>query len=97
MTTDRPSVRLTTRVLTIGSLSAAAILGLSLALDVAGQSGIATSLGNLGVVVLLGTPVAGLMATWWELRVLRPLHARLAVAVLLVLGLATLIALLARP
>lgn len=53
--------------------------------------------GNIGVVVLLATPVGGLVATWLELKRLRPLHARLAVAVLGVLTLATLIALLARP
>jgi hypothetical protein len=96
MTVERPPVHLTSRVLTIGSLTAATILGLSLALDVAGQSGIANSVGNVGIVVLLGTPVAGLVATWSELRKVRPLSAWLAVAVLVVLGLATIIALAAR-
>jgi hypothetical protein len=53
--------------------------------------------GNIGVVVLLGTPVVGLVATWLELRGLRPAHAWIAVVVLLVLTLATSIALLTRP
>jgi hypothetical protein len=83
--------------LTWGSLIAAAILGLGLVLGVAGQSEIAIVAGEVGVVVLLGTPAAALVATWWELRELRPTHAWLAIAVLLVLGLATLVALLARP
>lgn len=97
MNSDRPSVLFTTRVLTLGSLGAAALLGVGLALDVAGQSAIASLVGNMGVVVLLGTPVAGLLSTWWELRRPRPAHARLAIAVVVVLGLATLIALAARP
>jgi hypothetical protein len=93
----RPPARLTSRVLTLGSLAAAAILGLGLVLDVAGQSAIGRLAGNIGVVVLLVTPAAGLIATWSELRRLRPTHAWLAVGVLGVLSLATLIALLARP
>jgi small-conductance mechanosensitive channel len=84
-------------VLTLGSLAAATILGLSLVLDVSGQTAAAGLAGNLGVLVLLFTPVAGLLATWSELRIARPAHGWMAVAVLVVLGLATLIALLARP
>ena len=93
---QRPPVGLTTRALTLGSLCAAAILGVSLALDVAGQAAEASLVGNLGVVVLLATPVAGLVATWFELRRLRPLHGWLAVAVLIVLVVATIVALAAR-
>lgn len=96
MIAPRAPVRLTTRALTVGSLGAAALLGLSLALGVAGQSDIAQLVGNIGVVVLLLTPVAGLITTWWELRIPRPAHAWIAVAVLAVLFLATIIALLAR-
>ena len=92
MTDERPPVRLTTLTLTYGSLSAAALLGLGLVLDVAGQSAIAGLVGNIGVVVLLLTPVAGLIATWSELRHLRPTHAWLAVAVLAVLAISTLVA-----
>jgi hypothetical protein len=83
--------------LTYGSIGAATLLGVGLLLDVAGQESVAEMVGNIGVVVLLATPVTGLVSTWSELRASRPVHARLAVAVLLVLGLATLIALLARP
>jgi hypothetical protein len=97
MTTERPPVRLTTLALTLGSLGAAALLGLGLVLDVTGAADAGKLVGNIGVVVLLFTPAAGLIATWLELRALRPTHAWLAAAVLLVLGLATLLALLARP
>lgn len=96
MNAERPPVRLTSRVLTLGSLAAAAILGVGLVAKLAGVTGF-ESLGNVGVVVLLLTPVAGLIATWSELRRLRPTHAWLAIAVLGVLTLATVIALLARP
>lgn len=96
MIAGRPPVRLTTRVLTFGSLGAAAIMGLSLALGAAGQSAVASLVGNLGVVVLLATPVAGLVATWFELRRVRPMHGWLAVAVLFVLVLATIVALATR-
>ncbi len=96
MSAVRPPVRLTSRVLTLGSLGAAAVLGVSLALDVLGQAEPARLAGVVGVLVLLGTPVAGLVATWWELRPMRPTHAWLAVAVLGVLLLATVIALAAR-
>jgi hypothetical protein len=68
-----------------------------LVLALAGALEIGSLIGNIGVIVLLGTPVAGLIATWSELRVPRPTHAWLAVAVLGVLMLATVIALLARP
>jgi hypothetical protein len=96
MNAARPPVRLTTRVLTYSSLTAAAILALGLLLDIAGQAAVAALVGNVGIVVLLLTPAAGLVATWSELRALRPTHALLAVAVLGVLVLATLIALLPR-
>jgi hypothetical protein len=93
---QRPPVRLTTRILTFGSLAAASLLGLGLVLYFTGAVATGALIGNLGVVALLLTPVAGLLATWWELKRLRPVHARLAIAVLLVLVLATLVALLAR-
>jgi hypothetical protein len=96
VTSERPPVRLTTRALTFGSLAAAALLAVGLAFDVAGQSAMASLIGNIGVVVVLATPVAGLVATWWELRHSRPTHAWLAVAVLAVLLLATVVALAAR-
>jgi Kef-type K+ transport system membrane component KefB len=92
----RPPVRLTARALTIGSLAAAAILGLGLVLDMAGQSAIGKLVGNIGVIVLLATPAAGLIATWSELRRIRPTHAWLAVAVLVVLVLATIVSTAAR-
>jgi hypothetical protein len=92
----RPPVRLTSRVLTSGSVAAAAILAVSLALDIVGQAEPARLAGVAGVLVLLVTPAVGLVATWWELRAFRPTHARLAVAVLGVLTLATIVALAAR-
>jgi hypothetical protein len=69
-------------------------LGLVLAL--AGSREIGSLVGNIGVIVLLGTPVAGLIATWSELRLLRPAHGWLAVVVLGVLVLAIAVALTAR-
>jgi hypothetical protein len=96
MNAVRPPVRLTSRILSAGSIVAATILGVSLALDIAGQTEPARLAGVIGVLVLLVTPAAGLIATWWELRPLRPTHAWLAVAVLGVLLLATAIALLPR-
>ena len=96
MIAQRPPVRLTTRVLTGGSLTAAALLGLGLVLQFAGATEIAALVGNVGVVALLLTPAAGLLATWSELRPIRPTHARVALAVLGVLILATLVALLPR-
>jgi uncharacterized membrane protein len=96
MTSQRPPVSLTARVLTFGSLAAAAMLSLSLVVGFAGAREIGSFVGNIGVVVLLATPVAGLIATWSELRALRPTHAWLAVAVLAVLTLATIVALAAR-
>lgn len=97
MNSDRPSVLITTRVLTIGSLSAAALLGLGLLLGLAGADEVGGFIGNIGVVFLLLTPVAGLVATWFELRPVRPANAWISLAVLGVLSLATVIALLARP
>lgn len=95
MNAARPPVRLTSRVLTWGSLSAAAILGLGLVLKLAGVTGF-EGLGSAGVVVLLLTPAVGLVATWFELRHMRPTHAWLAVAVLVVLVLATIVSTAAR-
>jgi hypothetical protein len=92
----RPSTRLTTRALTYGSLSAATLLAFGLVLGFAGAVDAGSLGGNVGVVVLLITPVVGLIATWSEVRIARPAHGWLAVAVLLVLFLATLIALATR-
>lgn len=96
MISKRAPVRLTSRTLTLGTVAAAALLAAGLALDVAGQAALAGLVGNIGVVVLLGTPVAGLVTTWLELKGPRPRSAWLAVAVLGVLLLATLIALSTR-
>jgi hypothetical protein len=78
-----------------GSLIAAVILGVGLVLKLVGIGGFEI-LGTLGVVILLVTPAVGLAATWFELRRMRPTHAWLAVAVLVVLALATVVALLPR-
>ena len=94
--TPRPPVSRTTRMLSLGTLAAAALLAAGLLLDVVGQAATATLVGNAGVIALLLTPAAGLVATWWELRPVRPTAAWLAIAVLAVLVLATLVALLTR-
>ena len=96
MNAVRPPVRLTSRVLTLGSLAAAAILGLGLVVGLAGMKELGGFVGNIGVVVLLLTPVSGLIATWLELRAVRPRYAWIASAVLGVLAVATVVALVTR-
>jgi hypothetical protein len=96
MTTNRAPVKLTTRTLLVGTVGAAIVLATGLVLDVAGQTAVAGLVGNVGVVLLLATPAAGLVATWSEFRRPRPTAAWLAVVVLLVLVLATVIALATR-
>jgi hypothetical protein len=96
MTPARAPVTLTTRALTLGTLVSAALLGVGLALDVAGLADAGGQVGNIGVVLLLATPVAGLLTSWWELRGVRPRAAWLAVAVLCVLALAILVAVFTR-
>ncbi|MEP7158842.1 MAG: hypothetical protein ABI797_05405 [Chloroflexota bacterium] len=96
MTTKRASVKLTTRTLTVGTLAAAALLGIGLGLDALGVTDSAAFVGNIGVCALLLTPAAGLLATWWELKRVRPGAAWMSVVVLGVLVLATVIAVATR-
>jgi hypothetical protein len=94
--TERPSVRLTVRVLSAGSLAAAICFAIGLALDVLAFHDMAHPLSAAGVIVLLGTPVAGLLTTYGELRGSQPRAAWLALAIVAILGAATVAAVLTR-
>lgn len=99
--TNRPQHRWTSRVLSAGSLAAAAAMGLALLLSVSAGGGIGTPLGPLdatavamaGVAILLATPAVSLVATALELRAEQPRSALLALLVLGVLGVAVIVAL----
>ena len=92
----RPPVRSTARVLTAGTLVSAALFVAALALAAARFQEPATFAANGGVVALLLTPAAGLVATALELRGLQPRAARLAALALAILALAALVALVSR-
>ena len=93
---SRPPVDSTARALTYGTLVAALCLTAGFAIHLAGgdETGRVVSLG--GVLVLLATPVAGLVATVVEARHVDPRTALLAVAVLGVLGVAAVLAWIGR-
>jgi hypothetical protein len=92
----RPPVRGTAAALTAGSMISAALFVGGLVSAAARLPEFATLLANLGVVTLLATPALGLITTFVELRRLQPRSAWLAVVVLLVLGVATTVALVSR-
>ncbi len=89
---DRPSAAATARVLSAGSLIAAALFVGSFALSVAGMRAESALVATTALVVLLATPAVGLVASALELRGFQPRVAGLAVIVLLILGAATLVA-----
>jgi hypothetical protein len=94
----RPSAWITARVLTLGTLAATGLLLLGFGLRLAGvtDESAAHRLTNVGVLLLLATPAAGLLATYIELRAQRPKVAWLALAVLAVMGLSSALALASR-
>lgn len=94
--TDRPSVRWTARTLSAGALLSAACLLIAFALTLAAREAEAATLSTIGVLVLLATPVAGLIVTWAELRRSQPSAAWLSIVVLAVLAFAVAVALLTR-
>jgi hypothetical protein len=61
-----------------------------------GAAWLSTLLSSVGVVALLATPAAGLVATFLELRLPQPRAAQMALVVLAVLALSTLVALVTR-
>jgi predicted PurR-regulated permease PerM len=92
----RPPVTGTARVLTAGTVVSAAFFVVALGLAAAQFNEPATVAANAGVVALLLTPAAGLVATAVELRDLQPRAAALAVVVLVILALAAVVALVSR-
>jgi hypothetical protein len=90
---DRPSARVTTHVLTAGTLASVALFLVGFVLHLAGQTGVGDLVSTAAVGALLATPAAGLVATAVELRRPQPSAATLAVLVLLILGAATALAL----
>lgn len=92
----RPPVRGTAGVLTAGTVVSAACFVVALALAAAQFHEPATVAANGGVVALLVTPAAGLVATAIELRALQPRAAGLAALVLTILALAAVVALVSR-
>lgn len=92
--TERPAVRLTGLALTVGTAASAALLALGFALTVTGLEDYAGAASTAGIIVLLGTPAAGLVASFVELRPLQPRVALLALVVLAVLAVAAGLAIL---
>jgi cell shape-determining protein MreD len=91
---QRPPVAATASVLTIGTVASAAALAAAFVSGLAGAASLGTLLSTVGVVALLITPAAGLVATFFELRPVQPRAAQLALVVLGVLALSTLVALI---
>jgi hypothetical protein len=83
-------------VLTAGTGISALCLVVAFVLSLVDLEDQAASLSAVGIVVLLATPAAGLVATWAELRRPQPSAAVLALVVLGVLAVAVGIALTTR-
>lgn len=94
----RPDVVWTARVLAAGTLISAVCFVVGFVLNLVGADASATGPGrdwsNAGVITLLATPAAGLVATALELRHVQPRSAALALAVLGILAIAVAVALL---
>jgi hypothetical protein len=96
VSTERPAaVAGTSRVLLVGTLLSALGFAVGLGLTFVGSAALAASASNVGVLVLLATPVLGLVVSAIELRRAQPQAALMAIAVLAVLGVAVLVALVA--
>jgi hypothetical protein len=85
----------TSRVLLVGTLLSALVFLVGLGLTFIGSPALAAFASNLGILVLLATPVLGLLVSALELRRAQRQAALMAVAVLGVLGVAVLVALFA--
>ena len=96
MTSQRPPFAATTKVLTMGSAASAAALAVAFLAGLLGAPSVSSLLATAGIVALIATPAFGLVTTWWELKRLQPTQAWLAVGVLLVLLLATIVAVATR-
>ncbi|HUR15812.1 MAG TPA: hypothetical protein VMZ33_00885 [Candidatus Limnocylindrales bacterium] len=86
----------TANALRAGGLASVAVFVIALVLHVAGLEQEATALATLGVLTVIGTPSVALVATVAESLVSDRTTAWLALAVLAVLGVATVISLFLR-
>ena len=92
----RPDAWATVTVLTAGSIVAVVLFAAGFLLRLAGQTSLSDSVSTFAVVVLLATPAAALMTTTVELRRVQRSAAILAILVLVILGGATVLALIGR-
>lgn len=90
----RPDSRATVRTLVAGTILAVAIFAAGFVLRLLGQAAASDALSTAAVIVLLATPALGLVTTSVELRQAQKAAAAMALVVLLILGAATVIALL---
>ncbi len=95
MSRRRPGTNWTANALRAGSFSAAALLGSGFAINLVGEIEIGRIVAMAGVLVLLATPVAGLITTFFEFRGVHPRAAWLALVVLAILAIAAAVAILA--
>ncbi len=96
MSSETPAaVAGTSRVLLVGTLLSALAFLVGLGLTFIGSAALATFASNVGILVLLGTPVLGLVVSAIELRRSQLQAALMAVAVLAILGVAVAVALVA--
>ena len=96
MNGQRPPVVATANILTIGTVLAAATLAAAFVSGLLGAAWLDSALSTTGLVALLITPVAGLVATFFEMRPVQPRAAQWALVVLGVLAASTLVAVLTR-
>ena len=87
-------VSLTVRAVTAGSALAATCLAIGFVSTLAGATGVAATLSAVGIVVLIATPAAGLVATVIEARKFERRTVLLALVVLAILAVAAVLAVL---
>ncbi len=90
--TTPPSAEITARLLSLGSVAAAALFLGAFVLSVAGVADGSAVVAGVALVALLATPAAGLLATALELRHFQPRVAVLALLVLLIVAAAAALA-----
>lgn len=94
MSRHRPRTDWTANALRAGSYSAAVLLGVGFVINLVGEIEIGRIVALAGVLVLLATPVAGLITTFFELRDVHRRAAWLALMVLAILAIAAAVAVL---
>ena len=93
---NRADARRTIGVLNAGTLIAVVAFAGGFLLRIAAQAALADQVSALAVIALLATPAVALVTSAYELRRDQRVGAAMAVLVLVVLGAATLLALLTR-